>query len=184
MRDSFPDALKGVITVEEAQDFPNQEIKDITPQPKDNPMDAVFGKEEPENVPEIELVSNDDAVADSKGPENAIVSQDVSKDVTEVKGEKTWEMLVEEGIKEYSTAKEWAVAMESVWKEIEADNDMFFSERRHVIGEHKKQQEETIKRLKKENSKIAIELGEKYSKILARLSVKSKEAKEQNDFIN
>ncbi len=44
-RDSFPDALSGMVIKEEAMDYPTgePEMKDITPEPDDNPMDAAFG---------------------------------------------------------------------------------------------------------------------------------------------
>lgn len=56
LRDAFPDALKGVITAEEAQDMPS-EPKDITP--KANPLDRVAAKhterfEPPAPQPEVE----------------------------------------------------------------------------------------------------------------------------------
>ena len=60
IRDAFPDALKGVITAEEAQDYPS-EPKDVTP--KANPLDQIKAPEpapeptpapEPEIEPEIE----------------------------------------------------------------------------------------------------------------------------------
>lgn len=56
LRDAFPDALKGVITAEEAQDMPS-EPKDITP--KANPLDRVAAKhiersEPPAAEPEVE----------------------------------------------------------------------------------------------------------------------------------
>lgn len=43
LRDAFPDVLKGLITVEEAQDYPETETKDITPKPvlSNNPLDAI-----------------------------------------------------------------------------------------------------------------------------------------------
>lgn len=43
LRDAFPDVLKGLITVEEAQDYPETEEKDITPKPvmSNNPLDAI-----------------------------------------------------------------------------------------------------------------------------------------------
>lgn len=47
LRDAFPDALKGVITAEEAQDMPS-EPRDITP--KANPLDQV--KARPASLPE------------------------------------------------------------------------------------------------------------------------------------
>ena len=178
MRDSFPDALKGVITVEEAQDFPNQEMKDITPKPKDNPMDAVFGKEEPENVPQIEPVSNDDAVADTESPEKAIVTQSVSMDVTEEDDEREWEMMVGNSFKEYKTAKDWSNAMFSAWKAIEEDSSLSFFDRRHKIGEHKNNHNDSIARLKDEAPQIAKLLKIDYNKILARLSIKAKDSGE------
>lgn len=60
IRDAFPDALKGVITAEEAQDYPT-EPKDVTP--RANPLDQITAPEpapeplpepEPEIEPEIE----------------------------------------------------------------------------------------------------------------------------------
>lgn len=45
LRDAFPDALKGLITTEEAEDYPaeaKQEAKDITPK---NPLDAIAAPE-------------------------------------------------------------------------------------------------------------------------------------------
>lgn len=43
LRDAFPDVLKGLITVEEAQDYPEIEEKNITPKPvlSNNPLDAI-----------------------------------------------------------------------------------------------------------------------------------------------
>jgi hypothetical protein len=48
LRDAFPDVLKGLITAEEAQDFPDEaKPKDITPRPR-NPLEAIAP---PEPVP-------------------------------------------------------------------------------------------------------------------------------------
>ena len=45
LRDAFPDVLKGLITAEEAQDYPseasNRPAKDITPPARKNPLDAI-----------------------------------------------------------------------------------------------------------------------------------------------
>jgi hypothetical protein len=43
LRDAFPDVLKGLITSEEAQDFPDEArpAKDITPAKPRNPLDAI-----------------------------------------------------------------------------------------------------------------------------------------------
>ena len=44
LRDAFPDVLKGLITAEEAQDYPSDEprkMRDITPSKPANPLDAI-----------------------------------------------------------------------------------------------------------------------------------------------
>lgn len=53
LRDAFPDVLKGLITVEEAQDYPETEEKDITPKPvlSNNPLDALVSPKEPATIP-------------------------------------------------------------------------------------------------------------------------------------
>ena len=47
LRDAFPDVLKGLITAEEAQDYPDQPAKDITPARPANPLDALPPPVEP-----------------------------------------------------------------------------------------------------------------------------------------
>ena len=76
------------------------------------------------------------------------------------------------------TPLEWSTAMQSAWGEIEDDESMLFIERRHEIGEHKKDHDDTIGRLKTEDPEVAAELAKEYKKILARLSAKAKEAGE------
>lgn len=45
LRDAFPDVLKGLITAEEAQDYPQEreerQVKDITPRKPTNPLDVI-----------------------------------------------------------------------------------------------------------------------------------------------
>jgi len=50
LRDAFPDVLKGLITVEEANDYPD-EAKPALRQPMRNPLDALAAPKEPEIVP-------------------------------------------------------------------------------------------------------------------------------------
>ena len=64
IRDAFPDALKGVITAEEAQDYPS-EPKDVTP--KANPLDQIKAPEpapEPIPAPEPEIEAQPEAEPD------------------------------------------------------------------------------------------------------------------------
>lgn len=51
LRDSFPDSLKGMITSEEAQDYPTEEPKNVTPPA--NPLDAIEAPQEPVEEPEV-----------------------------------------------------------------------------------------------------------------------------------
>lgn len=66
LRDAFPDVLKGLITAEEAQDYPEdkpKQAKDITPA---NPLDTiappVLIEENYEPTAEVEVVQEDEAV--------------------------------------------------------------------------------------------------------------------------
>lgn len=51
LRDAFPDVLKGLITAEEAQDYPEQQERDITPPRPSNPLDVLAP---PANAPKLE----------------------------------------------------------------------------------------------------------------------------------
>lgn len=73
LRDAFPDVLKGLITVEEAQDYPTEQAatKDITP--KGNPLDALAAPEPVDNsvdnvvqLPVQEPVDNSDYDANAE----------------------------------------------------------------------------------------------------------------------
>jgi len=180
-RDSFPDALSGVIIKEEAMDYPTKpdQPKDITDQvvvEPSNPMDATFGGDVPESDPPGLLESNAVDVPDAGVPENADVAESVTEDNTDEGDERAWEMNEESGIKEYPTADQWMAGMEKAWKDIEADKDMSFEDRRHEISEHKKDHDDTIDRLKAEHPDKAEAFGNDYKKILRRLSAKAKEA--------
>jgi hypothetical protein len=50
LRDAFPDVLKGLITVEEANDYPD-DAKPALRQPMRNPLDALAAPKEPEVIP-------------------------------------------------------------------------------------------------------------------------------------
>lgn len=61
LRDAFPDVLKGLISAEEAEDYPTensgQPIKDITPMPA-NPLDLIAPPAEPEPVAVAEVAAD------------------------------------------------------------------------------------------------------------------------------
>ena len=179
-RDSFPDALSGVIIKEEAMDYPTGkgQMKDITPEVVINPLDAAFGGDAPETDPQISPVSAVVDAPDSEGPKNIDDAENGSEPITDEIDVRPWEMSVEDGFKEYMTPLDWSGAMQSAWGEIEDDESMLFIERRHEIAEHKKDHDDTIGRLKTEAPDVAGDLAKEYKKILARLSAKAKEAGE------
>jgi hypothetical protein len=180
-RDSFPDALSGMVIKEEAEDYATEpdQPKDITDQvvvEPSNPMDAAFGGDVPESDPLGLPESNAVDVSDGGAPENIDVAESATEGNTDEGDERAWEMNEESGIKEYATADQWMAGMEKAWKDIEANKDMSFEDRRHEIGEHKKDHDDTIDRLKAEHPDKAEAFGNDYKKILRRLSAKAKEA--------
>ena len=69
--------------------------------------------------------------------------------------------------------------MKMAWDEMEADESKRFSDRRHEIGEYKKDHEDTVKRLKAEAPDTATALAKDYKNVRARLSIRSREAGEE-----
>ena len=106
LRDSFPDALKGLITVEEAQDYPEetkQAVKDI---PK-NPLDAIEMSKPIEEIYEIpEPESAKDAVQEKPEAEAADMVAEVVEiqDTATVEGE-----AVPADIVAQTTGPEWTL---------------------------------------------------------------------------
>lgn len=115
LRDAFPDVLKGLITAEEAQDYPaEQPVKDITPAKPVNPLDALPAPvSEPENFngtwsPEID---EDDI------PETAFVNEPETitveaSEVVEAESEPqdtTWHLEIPgKPDQTFATQKEWS----------------------------------------------------------------------------
>ena len=66
LRDAFPDVLKGLITAEEAQDFPSEAaptvVKDITPR---NPLDALQAPARPAPAPSLPAQTSDPMVIEA-----------------------------------------------------------------------------------------------------------------------
>lgn len=81
LRDAFPDVLKGLITAEEAADYPS-EVKDITPKaPMRNPLDALAAPK-----PIADVISADIPELDKVNAELAeasVVNEDVVISMTE-----------------------------------------------------------------------------------------------------
>jgi len=115
LRDAFPDVLKGLITVEEAQDFPSQPEKDITPaKATRNPLDALPRPEPTVALPEIfePVVEVDDGQRHHVEVEQA---QEGVAQEPEGKSESSYFLFVpgkDEPVAEYPTLSDWAAAYE------------------------------------------------------------------------
>ena len=177
-RDSFPDALSGMVIKEEAEDYPTEpgEPRDITDQvvvAPSNPMDATFGGDVPESDPLGLPESNAVNVSDAGVPENIDVAESATEDDTDEGDERAWEMNEESGIKEYPTADQWMAGMKEAWKKIETTKSMSFEDRRHEISEHKADHNDTIDRLKTEHPDKAKTFGNDYKAMLRGLSARA-----------
>jgi hypothetical protein len=76
LRDAFPDVLKGLITAEEAQDYPDEakprQAKDITPR---NPLDAIAAPEVPAVTSEPAVIEAAFAADQEADAVNALVAE-------------------------------------------------------------------------------------------------------------
>ena len=117
LRDAFPDVLKGLITAEEAADFPDEEkprpIKDVTPLPA-NPLDMIPppAPVEDEYVPDLEEANvelqNDSA--ESAEPVAELDALDGVPLYVPSKGENTEPRI----ISAHSSWQEWSDAYEAL----------------------------------------------------------------------
>ena len=145
MRDAFPDALKGVITYEEALDIPDEAIKDITPA---NPLDATF-------APEVEAI---------KPPE-----------LEEEEETRNWELVSEQGVQEFPTVSGWKTNFQMQLNTIDSNGAKTFTARRHDCAEYKKANDDTISRIEIEEPDEHKYIKAFYTKLIKRLSAKIKE---------
>ena len=145
MRDAFPDALKGVITYEEALDIPDEAIKDITPA---NPLDATF-------APEVEAI---------KPPE-----------LEEEEEIRNWELVSEQGVQEFPTVSGWKTNFQMQLNTIDSNGAKTFTARRHDCAEYKKANDDTISRIEIEEPDEHKYIKAFYTKLIKRLSAKIKE---------
>lgn len=163
LRDAFPDVLKGLITAEEAQDFPDEakpkQSKDITPR---NPLDVIA----PEPAPAI---TNEPAVieaafaADQEAEDvNALIAEATSAglevvEIPEVKEEEPqpapvgdFTLLVpgkDEPVSGHATLEEWGEAYEAMADKIAKAGKRPARERMTILREYKEVNEETLKRI-------------------------------------
>ena len=168
MRDSFPDALKGVITVEEAQDIPNPGMKDITPK---NPLDAHFKPDRLEIEAQISPDSHDNVPPDAETPKLEKGSDRPVMDDTDKK--KLFLHIGDEKIP-CDSVEAWERLFAQEIAKIANDKGVEFADSRHNAAVFKKANDETLNFFKTNHSATFEHLEEKYKKLLRRLSVSAK----------
>lgn len=173
LRDAFPDVLKGLITAEEAQDFPDEakpkQAKDITPR---NPLDVIAAPEVPAvtNEPalieavfaadqEAEAVNALLAEAAAEGmevvdiPEVAVASETetvASEQQSEPVAAVGFALLVpgkEEPVSVHASLEEWGEAYEAMADKIAKAGKRPARERMTILREFKEANEDTLKRI-------------------------------------
>jgi hypothetical protein len=150
LRDAFPDALKGLITTEEAEDYPaeaKQEAKDITPK---NPLDAIALPEVIEPAyQEPEAVVIDDTVATVE------VAEIVEAEVVEVESEEPaepqpiWHLYVprKETPTEVAGMEQWLVEYNKLADKTAGAGKAEPRKRMTALRELREANDPTIKRL-------------------------------------
>jgi hypothetical protein len=175
LRDAFPDVLKGLITAEEAQDYPDEakprQAKDITPR---NPLDAIAppvsqpisdpvaiaqAMEDTVDVPEPLTVEQ--VVAEVVQPETEVVEiQEAVAQVQHVEDQITdsvtspspigYELLVPgkaEPVSVHQSLDEWQDAYEDMAEKIAKAGKRPARERMTILREFKESNERTIERV-------------------------------------
>jgi hypothetical protein len=187
LRDSFPDALKGLITVEEAQDYP----EDAKPQVKDiprNPLDAIAP---PKPIEETYEVLEAESVADADTPEPEAEAAVLVAEVVEVQDTATvdveeaaspsmaqetgseWTLFVpgKESIP-ISTMAEWLVEYNKLADQVTQAGKVAPRKRMTKLRELREANEPTVKRL---DTMIRVVLTQAYQTRLGYLGTKMKE---------
>lgn len=193
LRDSFPDALKGLITVEEAQDYPEETkpaIKDI---PK-NPLDAIeVSKPIEESYEVLEEPSVEDASTPEPEAEEAVVVAEAVEiqDTTTVDVEEVASPIVaqETGLEwplfmpgkepvSCDTMDTWLVEYNKLADQVAQAGKVAPRQRMTKLRQLREANEPTIKRL---NNMVRVVLTQAYQTRLAYLGKKMKEEEGKDD---
>jgi hypothetical protein len=176
MRDSFPDALKGVAIHEEAEDFPTGEVgppemKDVTPA---NPLDTAFGGDEPEIPPVTEAPVDVMDPQTPVGPENTDAPVAAPVDDTGDSATGDWELLVDGDRVICIDAEMWVSEFSSAIARASNEDDVSAVDRRHAASVIKKENQDTLDRLLVEDPELGEDIKSRYAKLIRRLSAQAK----------
>ena len=188
LRDSFPDALKGLITVEEAQDYPDAaqpQVKDI---PK-NPLDAIAPPKPIEETYEVLEDADDKVDATAQEPETettVLVAEVVEiQDTTTVENEEdvsevppqntgsTWTLFVpgKEPIP-IGAMDQWLVEYNKLADQVAQAGKVAPRKRMTKLRELREANDPTVKRL---DNMVRVVLTQAYQTRLAYLGGKMRE---------
>jgi hypothetical protein len=194
LRDAFPDALKGLITTEEAADYPSDakpaEVKDI---PR-NPLDAIAPPQLIEETYEVlEAESQPDADTAEPEAEAAVVAEEVVivQDAATVEGEAVaspvvsqetgaeWSLSVpgKEPIP-YGSMDQWLVEYNKLADQVTQSGKAAPRTRMTKLRQLREANEPTIKRL---DNLVRVVLTQAYQTRLGYLGAKMKEEEGQPD---
>ena len=172
LRDAFPDVLKGLITAEEAQDFPDEakpkQAKDITPR---NPLDVIAAPEIPAVTSEPAVIEAAFAADQEAEAVNALVAEATAEglevvDIPEVAvapetvtiaeeqqpqvASIGFKLLVpgkDEPVSLHASLDEWGEAYEAMADKIAKAGKRPARERMTILREFKEANDDTLKRI-------------------------------------
>lgn len=174
IRDAFPDALKGVITIEEAQDVPKEEgMVDITPA---NPLDEQFGAIEEKSTPSDEPTEALEVIDDTTVVEEPEASEEEAEAVTEDDEHDQWILTLGTEITEYSIVDDWLKALNTGIQGAINNKDLSLEDRRHNASIIKKTNETQLDRLRRQFPALGKDFDARYAKLIKMLSAKIKDA--------
>jgi hypothetical protein len=189
LRDAFPDVLKGLITAEEAQDYPDEAkprpIKDVTPMPA-NPLDVIAPPSLPEPEPEpepVEAVTVDEYVPD-------LDESDLQNDSAE-SAEPAAELDVIDGVPimvpgkaephaVFASLDDWAAALEDLFDKTARAGKRPVRERMTILKELRQLNEENLQRVELTKKTALISMyGRRIRALGAQLTEEEKEAEKK-----
>lgn len=185
LRDAFPDVLKGLITTEEAQDYPDEAkprpVKDVTPMPA-NPLDVIAPPALPEPEPEpVEAVVVDDYVPDADELQNdsAEPAEQVAEPVV-LDGIPIWVPGKTEAHALFNNQNDWADALEDLFDKTARAGKRPVRERMTILKELRLLNEENLQRvdLTKKTNLIAM-YGKRIRALGANLTEEEREAEKK-----
>ena len=164
MRDSFPDALKGV-GVDDDRDL----TIDVA---VENPLDEAFGGEVVENDPLGSPPVAVEAAPIPAAPEEI----DDTTEPPEDPDARAWELILDDEVIECLDPDMWYGEFIAAVGRAANDEEINLNDRRHNASVIKKANDDTIERLVNEREDLGSDILNRYGKLIKALSAKAKDA--------